>query len=362
MKPSLRSRREPDVVAVPRTVRPIIARRRQNLASSGGMNKRRREVDSSRNRQETALGAIQDGGPGADSFDVNVTTSPTLDRARQIVQHAHAISPSASLLRLEQQLRSGDSNARQLARLIEGSPALAARVLRMANSAFYAPAEPVTTLSRAVALLGDTVLRQLVLTSLIVSRRAAGRSPREALAAARLTGDAVRCAVVGKALAQVSRYGDADTAFAAGLLHDLGHVYLLDEAGERYASYLLDPAEMDPHNHAAQVETEIELTGTTHQDIGAVFAYEWNLPPAIARVLWDHHTPTPGSLGALIAAADVLVREISYPTVVDTCDRIVEGDGALAAFNVSRERWDERLPIVRVHFEELLSIFDAQAA
>jgi hypothetical protein len=46
---------------------------------------------------------------------VEVLTSTTLDRARQIVQHAHAISPSASLLRLEQQLRQGDSNARQLA-------------------------------------------------------------------------------------------------------------------------------------------------------------------------------------------------------------------------------------------------------
>ena len=70
---------------------------------------------------------------------MEVLTSTPLDRARQIVQHAHAISPSASLLRLEQQLRQGDSNARQLAKLIDGSPALAARVLRMANSAFYAP-------------------------------------------------------------------------------------------------------------------------------------------------------------------------------------------------------------------------------
>ena len=123
-------------------------------------------------------GHVQAGGRHADTFLVEVLTSTTLDRARQIVQHAHAISPSASLLRLEQQLRQGDSNARQLAKLIDGSPALAARVLRMANSAFYAPAEPVTTLSRAVALLGDTVLRQLVLTSLIVSRRAGNRSAR----------------------------------------------------------------------------------------------------------------------------------------------------------------------------------------
>ena len=281
---------------------------------------------------------------------MEVLTSTTLDRARQIVQHAHAISPSASLLRLEQQLRQGDSNARQLARLIDGSPALAARVLRMANSAFYAPAEPVTTLSRAVALLGDTVLRQLVLTSLIVSRRAGNRSPREALAAARLTGDAVRAAVVGKTLAQMSRSVDPDTAFAAGLLHDLGHVYLLD------------PHAHDARNAAGQLEMEIELSGTTHQDVGAVFAYEWNLPPVIARVLWDHHVPSPGSLGALIAGSDVLLRELSYPTVVDETDQQLEGDAVLATLNITRERWEERTSSVRESFSELLSIFDVQAA
>jgi HD-like signal output (HDOD) protein len=232
----------------------------------------------------------------------------------------------------------------------------------MANSAFYAPAEPVTTLSRAVALLGDTVLRQLVLTSLIVSRRAGNRSPREALAAARLTGDAVRAAVVGKTLAQMSRSVDPDTAFAAGLLHDLGHVYLLDDVGERYASYLLDPHAHDARNAAGQLEMEIELSGTTHQDVGAVFAYEWNLPPVIARVLWDHHVPSPGSLCALIEAADVLVRELSYPAVVDSTDRQMEGDTALAAFGITRERWEERTTTVREQFQELLSIFDVQAA
>jgi HD-like signal output (HDOD) protein len=291
---------------------------------------------------------------------VEALTSTTLDRARQIVQHAHAISPSASLLRLEQQLRQGDSNARQLAKLIDGSPALAARVLRMANSAFYAPAEPVTALSRAVALLGDTVLRQLVLTSLIVSRRAGTRSPREALAAARLTGDAVRSAVVGRTLAQMSRSMDPDTAFAAGLLHDLGHVYLLDDVGERYAAYLLDPHAHDARSSAAQLELEVELSGTTHQDVGAVFAYEWNLPPLLARALWDHHAPAPGGLGALIAGSDALMRELSYPAVVDSSDRQIEGDSALLALGLDRDRWEPMVPGVRDGFAELLTIFDVQ--
>jgi HD-like signal output (HDOD) protein len=106
---------------------------------------------------------------------------------------------------------------------------------------------------------------------------------------------------------------------------------------------------------------EIELSGTTHQDIGAVFAYEWNLPPVIARVLWDHHVPSPATLGALIAAADVLLRELTYPSVVDASDMQVEGDAALAALNITRERWDERTAMVRDQFSELLSIFDVQA-
>jgi HD-like signal output (HDOD) protein len=99
------------------------------------------------------------------------------DRAREILRKAHAVSPSPSLLRIEEQIRRGDGSSRQLASLIEGSPALAARVLRMANSAFYAPIDQVSSLSRAVTMLGETVIRQLVLTSLVLSRGAGKRSP-----------------------------------------------------------------------------------------------------------------------------------------------------------------------------------------
>ena len=204
-------------------------------------------------------------------------------------------------------------------------------------------------------------MRQLVLTSLIVSRRAGNRSPREALAAARLTGDAVRAAVVGKTLAQMSRSVDPDTAFAAGLLHDLGHVYLLDDVGERYASYLLDPHAHDARNAAGQLEMEIELAGTTHQDVGAVFAYEWNLPPVIARVLWDHHVPSPGSLGALIAGCRRSPARAELP-VRRGCGRSAgRGRRRLDRAQVTRERWEERTATVRDQFSELLSIFDVQA-
>jgi HD-like signal output (HDOD) protein len=285
------------------------------------------------------------------------TQNASLERAREIVRRAHGISPSPSLLRLEAHLRAGDTSARQLAQLIEGSPALAARVLRMANSAFYSPREPVISLTRAVAILGDTVLRQLVLTSLIVSRQAGGRSPRQALAIARLMGDAVRSAVVSRSLADLSGLALPDEAFSAGLLHDLGHVYLLDEIGEFYAAYLLDPSWLD-----ADLEREIELSGTTHTDVGAVFAYEWNLPRQVGKVLHEHHTAEDQSLPAMVQAADWLVRELTKPSASEQARISAEVEACLESLGLTRERWAERVDTARSQYADLLTLFDAIAA
>jgi HD-like signal output (HDOD) protein len=276
-----------------------------------------------------------------------------MERAREIVHRAHAINPSPSLLRIEAELRSGSTSARQLARLIDGSPALAARVLRMANSGFYAPQEPVVSLARAVAMLGDTVLRQLVLTSLIASRRAGSRSARQAFAIARLMADAVRAAVVSRELAQMARAHDADTAFAAGLLHDLGHVYLVDEVGEPYGQYLVSGAGAD-----TALATEYELAGTTHQDVGAVFAYEWNLPDVVAHVLWDHHRSQPGTLSSAVHAADLIVRDLSHPTTTEPETAQAEVEAALSANGIDRAKWDARGEQVKAQIAELLTLFD----
>jgi HD-like signal output (HDOD) protein len=281
------------------------------------------------------------------------TGNPALDRAREIVRAAHTLGPSPSLLRIEEQLRSGDANARQLARLIEGSPALAARVLRMANSAFYAPLEPVVSLNRAVAMLGDTVLRQLVLTSLVMARGAGRRNARQALAAARLTADAVRSAVVARSLAMATKAVVADEAFAAGLLHDLGHVYLLDAVGDAYAEYLLAAG-----TTIGDMEREMELAATSHQEVGAVFAYEWNLPSAVAAVLWEHHAPAARTLIGIVAGSDVLIADFASHRPEAADESRADADAALVAVGLTREAWEAMLPKVRADISELMTVFE----
>ncbi len=276
----------------------------------------------------------------------------TLDRAREVLRRAHAVTPSRSLLRLEDTLRRGDATTRQLTQLIEGSPALAARVLRMANSSFYAPLEPVVGLNRAVPMLGHTVLRQLVLATLVLSRQETGRSTRQGVAAARLAGNAVRSAVVSRALAAATRLTPPDDAFSAGLLHDLGHIYLLDDTGDSYAAYL---AEETPGN---PLEREIQLTGTTHQLVGVAFAYDWNLPPTLAAVLSEHHAPEPRTLGAIIAASDGLVAEVHSPSPVGPEAAVALSDAALTTIGMEREAWAEIEPGVRSDYAELLTVFE----
>jgi HD-like signal output (HDOD) protein len=249
-------------------------------------------------------------------------------------------------------LRRGDASTRQLAQLIEGSPALAARVLRMANSSFYAPLEPVVALNRAVPMLGHTVLRQLVLATLVLSRQETGRSTRQGVAAARLTGNAVRSAVVSRALAAKTRLVPPDDAFSAGLLHDLGHIYLLDDTGDPYAVYLTEENPEDP------LAREIELTGTTHQLVGVAFAYDWNLPPTLASVLSEHHAPEPRTLAAVVATSDVLVSEVHRPTAEDDEDALAAGTAALEAIGMERDAWTAIEPQVRQDYAELLTVFE----
>jgi HD-like signal output (HDOD) protein len=278
------------------------------------------------------------------------------DRAREILRKAHAVSPSPSLLRIEEQIRRGDGSSRQLASLIEGSPALAARVLRMANSAFYAPLDQVSSLSRAVTMLGEIVIRQLVLTSLVLSRRSGSRSPQEALATARVMGDAVRAAAICRNLAELTRISSPDEAFSAGLLHDLGHIYLLDDVGAAYAAYLLAGEIGDG------LDREEELAGTTHEDVGAAFAFDWNLPDSIGSAMREHHRAGPMSLPAVVHAADTIVRELNRNDPYGADASAAAVDAALAAVGVDRPTWAARVDKVRDEYGSLLTLFESMAA
>ncbi len=269
--------------------------------------------------------------------------------AREIVARSTSIVPSPSLLRLEAELRSINATAPAIARLIERSPALTAVVLRMANSVFYSPREPVLALPRAVVMIGGTMLRQIVLHSMVSGRRATPRQPDDAYAAARLIGDAVRSAVVARDLARANKATPPDDAFVAGLLHDIGHILLVDEKPVAYAAYL---ASRQPGD---SLDAEAALAGATHEQIGTAFAEAWSLPESLGSVMGGHHDHAVGPLAAIVRATDILVPGLSRPVEPWTVDG--EPLPALAAIGVDTRAWVEGLPRLRDELAEMLTVF-----
>lgn len=287
------------------------------------------------------------------------TTRPdasTATVALEVVRRATAIRPPAGLIRLEARLRSGQASATELARLIDGSPALAARLLRIANSAFYSPRQPIVSLNRALVVIGDAVLGQMVIHAIVASRRAGGRTPTEALAGARLMSDGVRCAVTARALAQLGGAVGPDEAFSAGLLHDLGHVLLLDDSPAAYAGYLL--ASPGPGDC---LDTELEIAGTTHQAVGEAFASEWNLPAPLGQAMGRHHGPADSAISSVVRVADRLVGWHDRPGIAEAGSDPVDIEALLGAIGVTSAAWADRSATTHAEMAELLTIFDLAA-
>ncbi|MCC6216216.1 MAG: HDOD domain-containing protein [Polyangiaceae bacterium] len=170
---------------------------------------------------------------------------------------------------------SEQSDARTVTGLVERDQALAAHVLRVANSAGYAAAAAITSLQQAVGRLGLGTVCDLALTA---SLARSVRPPKgfEPLAAG-LWGRAAAASAYAKEIARVRRR-NAESVALAGLLHDVGMPVVL-----RAAAAVGGPsATRDSVEHAMH-----EL----HGEVGARLVREWKLPEGVAQAALHHHAP-----------------------------------------------------------------------
>ena len=193
---------------------------------------------------------------------------------------------------------------------LKAEPALAARVLKVANSPFYRLSGSVGTLDRAVALLGLTAIRGIAaagcLDKLTPSRSGGAFDPERF----RLHSLAVGCAA--QQLSRAAGAGVDGEAFMAGLLHDIGILLLVKAAPEAMARYV--PA--GTTDAAEALAQEQAALGATHEACATVLAEAWQLPDwlraaaATHHTAGDHATTTQGlqALPALLALANHLAH------------------------------------------------------
>jgi putative nucleotidyltransferase with HDIG domain len=199
-----------------------------------------------------------------------------------------------------------DLNVPTLARQISNDQSLAARALRLANSPFYGLAGRVTTINDAIVILGFRAVRSLVLSAVMV--QTVNELGAEDQAARGFWRHSVAVAICARGLARF--VGECqDTAFTAGLLHDIGRVLLSTCFPEHSEAVLRRVKEEDCSFRYA----EHLLLGLDHGIAGGILARQWGFPARIADAIARHHDPDlgePAVLADVCHGADTLARAL----------------------------------------------------
>lgn len=191
---------------------------------------------------------------------------------------------------------------------------LAVRVLSMANSAFYGLQSEVSTLPRAVNILGLAEVRNLVL-ALGVSHLAKGTLP-ETFALKTYWYHQVSVATAAKLIAEHAGHPAPETLYTAGLLHDIGKLLIAVYHPDAWEGI---QALKRQQNLTSDIEAEEAYWGLDHSVLAAHILSYWDLPAALTEPInWHHHphlAPEFKQEAAILYVADSLLHRRSEQAI-----------------------------------------------
>ena len=175
------------------------------------------------------------------------------------------------------------SSFHDMARVIANDAVISAQLLNVANSAYFGRAGGAQTIDRALLLLGTDQLKTICITASVQQMcRGFGSLKPDFLKS--FWHRSLRCALIAKALAQLTSYRLADEAYLLGLLHNMGELVLASNHSENYPEFVQKAA-------AEQIELENARFGLDHCQLSRYLAEQWSLDLMAAESLAHHHAP-----------------------------------------------------------------------
>lgn len=168
------------------------------------------------------------------------------------------------------------------AKLIQNDQAIAGRVLRLANSAFFAQRKPVTAIDRACIVLGVDRLKAV---SLGFSLSRAAQSPSDKEFSRKIWGESLFRACMASQLARLTAPGLLSEAFVIGLMMDAGLPLMLSLLGDKY-----QPVVANATTPGRIFRSEFDTLEYTHVDVIVSMVTRWKLPELLVKPIEWHHT------------------------------------------------------------------------
>lgn len=212
------------------------------------------------------------------------STPNAMTIADLLSQNIDISSPPEVFLKVTEVLDNPAKNAVDAGKVIENDPGLTSRLLKIVNSAFFGFPSAITSVSRAISIVGTVELRTLVLATIVVDRFQSLDAKIPSMREFWIT--SIRCALYCKALVRyLPQINDSSSLFVCGLLHNIGSLVLFDRAPELVNSAvdLAQSAEL------AYEVAELKVMGFDHFEVGAELALLWRLPEQIEKTMRYHN-------------------------------------------------------------------------
>lgn len=217
----------------------------------------------------------------------------------------------AVMLELQDVLQRRNFSADQVAAVIAKDPGLTAWILKLVNSPYYGFAAKVSTISRAVALVGTRQIQTLAIGGALNSL--AVLLPKGLLNMELFWRHSVAVGVVSQEIWKLAGRKDGEQLFVSGILHDCGQLALA------YAAPQVMTALNKTYGYSASPNYVMEkaLIDFDHARLGGMLLHRWNMPlPLVIAVLRHHQVDEPSRYpeAAVVHIADILVTALGITT------------------------------------------------
>jgi diguanylate cyclase (GGDEF)-like protein len=281
-------------------------------------------------------------------------TNTNLKIRKLIEEQINLPSPPAIAVQILNAVQQEETSLQELARVISADPALTGKMLKVANSGFYSLPNEVTSVERALSVLGTNVIKNIALSFVI---------------AADLRGDkksifdfdyfwrrSVTSAVAAELLSTLLDVNNEDI-FVTALLHDIGVLVMYLNKGDEYSTLLRERR----NTGVPLADLEQYKFGFDHQQVGFTLVADWGLPEQIALPVHFHHNTSSSpeeyrKSTEILWIADLLSAIYSESETTDKVRKLQDEMGEL--FDIDPDTVRDLLDDVAERSIEILQTFD----
>ena len=280
---------------------------------------------------------------------------PEIDPDKLIKEIKQLVSLPTVCLKVNQMVDDESCSASDIGKVISNDVSLSARLLKIANSAFYGYPSKIETISRAVTIIGGTELRALVLATAAIETFE--NIPIDVASMDSFWRHSLQTGIVSRLIAKKCKISHGEQMFVAGLLHDIGHLVLFQKYPELEKDVLVNAILKDKETHAE----ENNVFGFDHAYLGGELLKDWGLPSSLVVPVKYHHQPASAEEhkpeAAIVHIANIVAKNYQLGAYARDFNQLEIDKTACSLIGFSNETYDEILDELPAQYTNAVELF-----